>query len=70
MADAIKLSEVSPEELQEIQYATLAAHAVSLGADIGQGHEDDRFQFTLEDEVIIIIVKRGGPVPFPDRVTF
>ncbi len=68
MADAIKLSEASPEELQEIQHATLRAHAVSLGADIGlEGHEDDLVQFNLEDEVIIIIVKRGGPPPFPDR---
>jgi hypothetical protein len=66
MADAIKLSEVSPEELEEIQYATLGAHAVSLGADIGQGDED--VQFNLDDEVIIIIVKRGGPTPFPDRI--
>jgi hypothetical protein len=66
MADAIKLSEVSPEELEEIQSATLRAHAVSLGADIGQRDED--VQFNLDDEVIIIIVKRGGPPPFPDRI--
>jgi hypothetical protein len=64
MADAIKLSEASPEELKKIQHATLRALALSLGDDVGQeGHEDDLIHFSREEEVIVIVIKIYGPEP-------